>query len=66
MKKKTPDYYALLTLPEFPQRLHTKQAIGEWLRMVALDIENSDSADYSKTMRYRMMKPVARVPRKKK
>jgi len=58
MKK---DYTALLTVTEFPQTIRGKEQLANWLYKKGDEILESNSDEYSKQVRFRLMKPIARV-----
>lgn len=50
-------YYAILTVKEFPTVKRSKEKMADWLRKCADEIENSDHREYVKSPRFRMVKP---------
>ena len=55
------EYKALLTITEFPQTNRGKEQLANWLYKKADEILESNSEEYSKQVRFRMMKPTTRV-----
>lgn len=55
-KTKQKDYKALLTVKEFPQTLRGREKLSNWLRKTADTIDESSPEDYSKIVKFRLMK----------
>lgn len=54
--KKEKNYYAILTLSEFPKDENKRKNMAFWLRKVASQIEEANPEEYSDTPRFRLMK----------